>query len=74
MGGKKAFVAQLDEVFDMPPVFNPANYGGVIHEMREMQIAGMGNYAHGNQPIQHMIYLYNYAGGLGKHSTGHIRP
>jgi len=21
----------------------------------------MGNYAHGNQPIQHMIYLYNYA-------------
>jgi predicted alpha-1,2-mannosidase len=27
-----------------------------------MQIADMGNYAHGNQPIQHMIYLYNYAG------------
>jgi predicted alpha-1,2-mannosidase len=26
-----------------------------------MQIANMGNYAHGNQPIQHMIYLYNYA-------------
>jgi predicted alpha-1,2-mannosidase len=22
----------------------------------------MGNYAHGNQPIQHMIYLYDYAG------------
>lgn len=22
----------------------------------------MGNYAHGNQPAQHMIYLYNYAG------------
>jgi putative alpha-1,2-mannosidase len=22
----------------------------------------MGNYAHGNQPIQHMINLYNYAG------------
>lgn len=62
MGGNKAFVAQLDEVFDMPPVFNPAKYGGVIHEMREMQVAGMGNYAHGNQPIQHMIYLYNYAG------------
>jgi predicted alpha-1,2-mannosidase len=27
-----------------------------------MQIVNMGNYAHGNQPIQHMIYLYNYAG------------
>jgi predicted alpha-1,2-mannosidase len=34
----------------------------VIHEIREMQIMNMGNYAHGNQPIQHMIYLYNYAG------------
>ena len=22
----------------------------------------MGNYAHGNQPVQHMIYLYNYSG------------
>jgi len=27
-----------------------------------MQIMDMGNYAHGNQPVQHMIYLYNYAG------------
>src|SRR6476646_2408079 len=27
-----------------------------------MQIANMGQYAHGNQPIQHMLYLYNYAG------------
>jgi predicted alpha-1,2-mannosidase len=34
----------------------------VIHEIREMQIMNMGNYAHGNQPIQHMPYLYNYAG------------
>ena len=36
-------------------------YGGVIHEIREMQIMNMGNYAHGNQPIQHMIYMYNYS-------------
>ena len=27
-----------------------------------MQIMNMGNYAHGNQPVQHMIYLYNYSG------------
>jgi predicted alpha-1,2-mannosidase len=26
----------------------------------------MGQYAHGNQPIQHMIYLYNYAGASWK--------
>ena len=31
-----------------------------IHEMREMQVAGFGQYAHGNQPIQHMIYLYDW--------------
>ncbi len=62
MGGKKEFVAQLDTVFTLPPVFDDSYYGGTIHEIREMEIANMGNYAHGNQPIQHMIYLYGYAG------------
>ena len=62
MGGNEQFVAMLDSVFVVPPIFDESYYGGVIHEIREMQIAGMGNYAHGNQPIQHMIYLYNYAG------------
>ena len=62
MGGKAKFVEKLDSVFSMPPVFDESAYGGVIHEIREMQIANMGQYAHGNQPIQHMIYLYNYGG------------
>ena len=62
MGGREDFVAKLDSVFEVPPVFDYSYYGIVIHEIREMQIAGMGNYAHGNQPIQHMTYLYNYAG------------
>ncbi|MCB0425919.1 MAG: GH92 family glycosyl hydrolase [Mangrovimonas sp.] len=61
MGGKETFVKQLDTVFEMPPDFDDSYYGGTIHEIREMQIVNMGNYAHGNQPIQHMIYLYNYA-------------
>jgi predicted alpha-1,2-mannosidase len=60
MGGDVSFVAMLDSVFVVPPVFDDSYYGFTIHEIREMQIAGMGNYAHGNQPIQHMIYLYNY--------------
>ena len=60
MGGKETFSAKLDEVFDMPPKFDDSYYGFTIHEIREMQIVNMGNYAHGNQPIQHMIYLYNY--------------
>lgn len=62
MGGKKMFTAMLDSVFSLPPIFDDTYYGDVIHEIREMQIANMGQYAHGNQPIQHMIYLYNYAG------------
>jgi predicted alpha-1,2-mannosidase len=62
MEGPERFIAMLDTVFDLPPVFDDSYYGSTIHEIREMQTIGMGNYAHGNQPIQHMIYLYNYAG------------
>ena len=62
MGGKETFCQMLDSVFALPPVFDDSYYGYTIHEIREMQIMNMGNYAHGNQPIQHMIYLYNYAG------------
>ena len=59
MGGKDAFTRMLDSVFVVPPVFDCSYYGGIIHEIREMQVMNMGNYAHGNQPAQHMIYLYN---------------
>ena len=62
MGGAKDFNAMMDSVFNVPPLFDESYYGAVIHEIREMQIMNMGNYAHGNQPIQHMIYLYNYSG------------
>ena len=47
IGGKKVFVSMLDSVFSLPPVFDDSYYGGVIHEIREMEIANMGNYAHG---------------------------
>ena len=60
MGGERAFTAMLDSVFALPPVFDDSYYGQVIHEIREMQIMNMGNYAHGNQPIQHMPYLYDW--------------
>ena len=72
MGGDKAFINKLDTVFTMPPLFDNSYYGFTIHEIREMQIMNMGNYAHGNQPIQHMIYLYNYAGAPYK-AQKHIR-
>ncbi|NGM71739.1 GH92 family glycosyl hydrolase [Sphingobacterium sp. SGL-16] len=62
LGGNKAFENKLDSVFILPPIFDDSYYGFPIHEIREMQIVNMGQYAHGNQPIQHMTYLYNYAG------------
>ncbi|RZJ73879.1 GH92 family glycosyl hydrolase [Flavobacterium sp.] len=61
MGGKEKFAMKLDSVFSLAPIFDDTYYGGTIHEIREMQVANMGQYAHGNQPIQHMPYLYNYA-------------
>ena len=62
MGGREEFVRMLDSVFVVPPVYDDSYYGYRIHEITEMQVANMGNYAHGNQPAQHMIYLYNWAG------------
>lgn len=62
LGGKEKFVAKLDSVFAVPNTVHVGTYGRKIHEMTEMEMAEMGQYAHGNQPIQHMIYLYNYAG------------
>lgn len=62
MGGANHFNQMMDSVFILPPSFDDSYYGSVIHEIREMQIMNMGQYAHGNQPIQHMLYLYNYSG------------
>ena len=61
MGGEKEFTTMLDSVFIVPPHFDDSYYGFPIHEIREMTVMNCGNYAHGNQPVQHMIYLYNYA-------------
>lgn len=62
MGGPKAMEAKLDELFTTPPIFDFSYYGSQIHEITEMVVANMGQYAHGNQPMQHGIYLYNYVG------------
>jgi predicted alpha-1,2-mannosidase len=73
MGGDKAMEKMLDSVYNQPPVFDGSAYkGGVIHEMLEMQVMNMGQYAHGNQPIQHMIYIYDYCGAPWK-AQWHVR-
>lgn len=62
MGGEEVFVSKLDSVFTVPPTFRSSYYKREIHEMTEMVAGDMGQYAHGNQPVQHMIYFYDYAG------------
>ena len=53
---------RLDEMFVAAPTFDYSYYGVQIHEITEMLIANMGQYAHGNEPVQHAIYLYDYLG------------
>lgn len=60
MGGEESFTEMLDSVFKVPPIYDDSYYGYRIHEITEMQVADMGNYAHGNQPAQHMLYLYDW--------------
>lgn len=60
MGGDEKFTKKLDQVFTTPSEFKVGTYGKVIHEMTEMILANKGQYAHGNEPIQHMPYLYAY--------------
>ena len=61
MGGRENYVRKMDQIFTSDPSSDYSYYGFKIHEILEMEIGGMGQYAHGNQPAQHAIYLYNYA-------------
>jgi predicted alpha-1,2-mannosidase len=72
MGGRQRFTTKLDSVFIIPGEFKVGTYERVIHEMKEMVLNAMGQYAHGNQPIQHMPYLYSYAGQPWK-TQKHVR-
>ena len=72
MGGEQKFVNKIDSVFTVTDSIDVGSYHQMIHEMKEMTLVHMGQYAHGNQPIQHMIYLYEYAGQPWK-TQYHIR-
>jgi predicted alpha-1,2-mannosidase len=62
IGGEDRFNAKLDSFFTMAQDIKYGTYKQEIHEMREMLLAKMGQYAHGNQPTQHTAYLYNFSG------------
>jgi predicted alpha-1,2-mannosidase len=62
LGGDDKFTARLDEMFDtretIPNLTMIPDVTGVI-----------GMYAHGNEPVHHVAYLYNYAGQPWKTQT-----
>ena len=62
MGGEKPYADKLDALFSVAPTVRPGTYGNMIHEMTEMVAANFGQYAHGNEPVHHVIYLYDYVG------------
>jgi predicted alpha-1,2-mannosidase len=62
LGGRDAFIHKLDALFHMTSDFKVGGYGKVIHEMTESKLENMGQYAHINEPVHHVIYLYDYVG------------
>lgn len=72
MKGEDNFNAKIDSVFSIPGTIKVGGYGQVIHEMTEMAAFNMGQYAQGNEPIHHLVYLYNYSGQPWK-AQQHVR-
>lgn len=60
MGGWQAYADKLDALFAAPPTFMVGAYKKEIHEMTEMTALNMGQYAANNEPVNHLIYLYDY--------------
>ncbi|RYY25608.1 MAG: glycoside hydrolase family 92 protein, partial [Sphingobacteriaceae bacterium] len=60
IGNENKFAAKLDTFFTTNNRINVGAYGHTIHEMTEMVMQGIGQYAHGNEPDMHVPYLYNY--------------
>ncbi|MGC4111455.1 MAG: GH92 family glycosyl hydrolase [Nocardioides sp.] len=61
-GGAKAFVRRLDRMLVLPPRFETGMYPHEIHEMTEMAAVPFGQYAHSNEPVHHVLYLFTCAG------------
>ncbi len=55
MGGRAAFLAKLDSLFELDTIITGENISADISGL-------IGQYAHGNEPSHHIAYLYNYAG------------
>ncbi|MDR0542226.1 MAG: GH92 family glycosyl hydrolase [Dysgonamonadaceae bacterium] len=55
MGGREKFTIKLDSLFSVDSTIEGENASADISGL-------IGQYAHGNEPSHHIVYLYNYAG------------
>jgi len=62
LGGNEKTVAALDAMLAAAPDFNVGVYGQEIHEMSEMAAVKFGQYAHSNQPVHHVLFVFAAAG------------
>lgn len=61
MGGDEAYFKKMDYVFTMPQTYDISYYNrGIIHLIREMQSGDMGQYSHHNEPMHHMLYMFDF--------------
>lgn len=56
-GGKQRLISKIVEMLTTPSSFSPGSYGQEIHEMVEARAVAMGQYAHNNQPVHHILWL-----------------
>lgn len=61
-GGSDKLLQKLTELFEAPAEFAVGSYKQEIHEMREMRMLGLGQYAHNNQPVHHLPFLFALLG------------
>lgn len=60
MGGWQAYADKLDALFAAQPTFRVGTYGQPIHEMTEMTALNFGQYAANNEPVNHLVYMYDW--------------
>jgi predicted alpha-1,2-mannosidase len=61
-GGPAEAAKALEQMLALPPIFHVGVYKTEIHEMSEMAAVPFGQYAHSNQPVHHLLYLFTHAG------------
>jgi predicted alpha-1,2-mannosidase len=56
-GSRENLAKKIEQLTKTPGTFLPGTYKRPIHEMEEMRALALGQYAHNNQPVHHILFL-----------------